>query len=211
MDLDESAREQIESLIRSHEVVLFMKGNRRAPQCGFSATVVQILDTLTPEYATADVLSDPALREGIKVYSSWPTVPQLYVKGEFVGGCDIVQELFGSGELHEMLGIELDPDARPRIEITRAAAEALRQAVARAGADGRELHMSVDAMFEATLAMAPRTPSDIEVQANGVSLLLDPLSAKRADGSTIDAVETPRGTGFKIDNPNAPNAPSAPE
>jgi monothiol glutaredoxin len=200
---DGSTREQIESLIRSNEVVLFMKGNRQAPQCGFSATVIQILDTLTPEYATADVLSDPELREGIKTYSSWPTVPQLYLKGEFVGGCDIVQDLYGTGELHEMFGIELDPSVRPEITITSSAVDALREAVASARAEGRELHMAVDALYETTLAMAPRVASDIEVCANGVTLLLDPLSATRADGSTIDAVDTPRGGGFKIDNPNA--------
>ena len=185
-----------------------MKGNRSAPQCGFSATVIQILDALTPEYTTADVLADPALREGVKTYSSWPTVPQLYVKGEFVGGCDIIQELFGSGELHEMFGIEPDPNARPEITVTPSAADALRAAIAGAGADGRELHMSVDALYETTLAMAPRVAKDIEIRANGVVLLLDPLSAKRADGCTIDAVDTARGRGFKIDNPNAPAASS---
>lgn len=206
MNLDDTTREQIDSLIRSNDVMLFMKGNREMPQCGFSATVVQILDTLAPDYATADVLADPTLREGIKVYSSWPTVPQLYVKGEFVGGCDIIQELYGSGELHGIFGIELDLDVQPKITITSSAADALRQAVAGAGSDGRELHMAVNAAYESTLAMAPRAPNAIEVQANGVTLLLDPLSAQRADGTTIDAVETPQGTGFKIDNPNAPSA-----
>ena len=103
MSLDESTRAQIDSLVQSNDVVLFMKGNPAAPQCGFSATVIGILDTLTPEYATADVLSDPTLRDGIKTYSSWPTIPQLYVKGEFIGGCDIVQDLCASGEPRERL------------------------------------------------------------------------------------------------------------
>ena len=208
--LDQPTRERIESLVRQNDVVLFMKGNRGAPQCGFSATVVQILDTLMPEYATADVLSDPALRDGIKVYSSWPTIPQLYVKGEFVGGCDIVQELFGSGELHGLLGIELDPDADPRITISDEASRALQEAVAGAAGDGRELHLAVDARYQASLAMAPRGPRDIQVEANGVTLLVDPLSARRADGVTIDAVETARGIGFRIENPNDPSAPSRP-
>jgi monothiol glutaredoxin len=206
MNLDDATREQIDSLIQSNDVMLFMKGNRQMPQCGFSATVIQILNNLAPDYATADVLADATLREGIKVYSSWPTVPQLYVKGEFVGGCDIIQELYGSGELHGMFGIELDLEFQPDITITSSAADALRQVVAGAGSDGRELHMAVDAAYESTLAMAPRAPNAIEVHANGVTLLLDPLSAQRADGATIDAVETPRGTGFKIDNPNAPSS-----
>ncbi len=206
MNLDDATREQIDSLIQSNDVMLFMKGNRQTPQCGFSATVIQILNNLAPDYATTDVLADATLREGIKVYSSWPTVPQLYVKGEFVGGCDIIQELYGSGELHGMFGIELDLEFQPDITITSSAADALRQVVADAGSDGRELHMAVDAAYESTLAMAPRAPNAIEVHASGVTLLLDPLSAQRADGATIDAVETPRGTGFKIDNPNAPSS-----
>jgi monothiol glutaredoxin len=205
MTLDDSTRARIDSLVRSNDVMLFMKGNPGAPQCGFSATVVQILDTLTPSYATADVLQDAALREGIKVYSSWPTIPQLYVKGEFVGGCDIIQELFGSGELHQLLGIELEASAEPKIEISDEAAAALREAVAGASTGGRELHLSIDARYQATLSMAPRAPRDLELEVNGIPLLLDPLSAQRADGVTIEAVKTPRGTGFKIENPNAPS------
>jgi monothiol glutaredoxin len=204
MSLDATTRQQINDLVQSNDIMLFMKGNREAPQCGFSATVIQILETLTPEYETADVLADPTLRDGIKVYSSWPTVPQLYVKGEFIGGCDIIQELFGSGELHEKLGIPLDLSIRPTITIVDEAAEALRQATAEAGGDGRELHLSIDARYQATLAMAPRAEHDIEIDANGIRLLVDALSAQRADGIRIEAVETPRGTGFKIENPNAP-------
>ena len=205
MSLDDATRAQIDSLVKSNDVVLFMKGNRQAPQCGFSATVVQILDTLTGSYATADVLSDPALRDGIKVYSSWPTIPQLYVKGEFIGGCDIIQELYGTGELHEKPGIQLDLSVRPTITITDDAADALRQAVEGAGTgDGRVLHLGVDATFQATLAMAPRSEQDIEIEANGVTLLIDALSAQRADGLSIEAIDTGRGIGFKIENPNAP-------
>ncbi len=103
MSLSDETRSRIASTIGSDRVVLFMKGNRSVPQCGFSATLVQILDSLVPEYATVDVLADPEIREGIKEYSSWPTVPQLYVGGEFVGGCDIVRELFASGELEKLL------------------------------------------------------------------------------------------------------------
>ena len=90
MSLDEASRSQIDTLIGQHDITLFMKGNRQQPQCGFSSTVVQILDRLIPDYQTVDVLSDPAIRENIKLYSSWPTIPQLYVKGEFIGGCDII-------------------------------------------------------------------------------------------------------------------------
>ncbi|MEE9385673.1 MAG: Grx4 family monothiol glutaredoxin [Nannocystaceae bacterium] len=91
--------EQISNLIREHSVVLFMKGNKSFPQCGFSATVVDVLKRHGAKYETVNVLADPGIREGIKVFSNWPTVPQLYIQGEFIGGCDIVRELDASGEL----------------------------------------------------------------------------------------------------------------
>ena len=103
MSLSDETRSRIASTIGSSRVVLFMKGNRSMPQCGFSATVVQILDTLVSDYATVDVLADPEIRGGIKEYSSWPTIPQLYVDGEFVGGCDIIREIFASGELEKLI------------------------------------------------------------------------------------------------------------
>ena len=103
MALDEAVRQEITDLIGSNEVVLFMKGNRRMPQCGFSATVVGILDSMLSDYHTVDVLSAPHIRDGIKTFSSWPTIPQLYVKGEFVGGCDIIREMFQEGELQSYL------------------------------------------------------------------------------------------------------------
>lgn len=101
--LDEKTRSRIEKTIASDRVVLFMKGTRDFPQCGFSARVVQMLDRLVPDYTTVDVLADPALRQGIKEFASWPTIPQLYVAGEFVGGCDIVTEMYRSGELKTLL------------------------------------------------------------------------------------------------------------
>jgi len=204
MGLDESVRQEIAELIGSHDVVLFMKGNRRQPQCGFSATVVGILDGLLPDYHTVDVLSAPQIREGIKAYSSWPTIPQLYVKGEFVGGCDIVQEMYGTGELFEALGLEPVESVRPRIEITPPALRALEAAAAEHGGAGRELHLSVDAHFQSHLSIAPRGRADVEAIAPGLTLLLDPISASRADGITIDVADTPNGQAFRVDNPNAP-------
>ena len=98
-----SAEAFIGKTVADHPVVLFMKGVPDQPRCGFSAVVVQILDHLGVEFVGVDVLQDPALREGVKAYSDWPTIPQLYVKGEFVGGSDIVREMFQSGELKPML------------------------------------------------------------------------------------------------------------
>ena len=105
-----SVSSQIQQEIDANEVVLFMKGSPVMPQCGFSAMVVQVLSHLGVRFKGIDVLQDQALRQGIKDFSNWPTIPQLYVKGEFVGGCDIIREMFESGELTEMLqtrGIEV--------------------------------------------------------------------------------------------------------
>ena len=96
-----SAHETIDSAVKSNDVMLFMKGTPNFPQCGFSGQVVQILDYLGVEYGAMNVLEDDEIRNGIKTYSNWPTIPQLYVKGEFVGGCDIVREMFQAGELQD--------------------------------------------------------------------------------------------------------------
>ena len=101
--MNDPVHERIETEITANPVMLYMKGNAMFPQCGFSARVVQILTHLGVPFQTANVLEDPALREGIKQFSSWPTVPQLYVKGEFVGGCDIITEMYQSGELETLL------------------------------------------------------------------------------------------------------------
>ena len=102
--------DRIKQDVSENEVVLFMKGTPVFPQCGFSATVVQVLTHLGVQFKGINILEDPELRDGIKEYSSWPTIPQLYVKGEFVGGCDIIREMFETGELLELMntnGIEV--------------------------------------------------------------------------------------------------------
>ena len=111
---DSPASQQIQQEIDSNDIVLFMKGSPVFPQCGFSAAVVQVLSEIGVKFKGIDVLQDPGLRQGIKDFSSWPTIPQLYVKGEFVGGCDIVREMAESGELGELFhsrGIEAKPAA----------------------------------------------------------------------------------------------------
>ena len=95
--------DQIREDITSHDVVLYMKGNAQFPMCGFSSAVVQILNSLDVNFKAVDVLKDSELREGIKSFTNWPTIPQLYVKGEFVGGCDIVLEMYETGELQKLL------------------------------------------------------------------------------------------------------------
>ena len=99
---------RIDQLVGDNDIVLFMKGTALFPQCGFSSRAVAILDHLGAAFQTVDVLQDPEIRQGIKDYSDWPTVPQLYVKGEFVGGSDIMMEMFESGELQELVGAKAE-------------------------------------------------------------------------------------------------------
>jgi len=109
---DNPTIERIKQEVSGNEVMLFMKGTPVFPQCGFSAAVVQILNQMGVKFNSSDVLVDPEIRQGVKEFSNWPTVPQLYVKGEFVGGCDILREMFETGELEEFFnkaGIERDP------------------------------------------------------------------------------------------------------
>ena len=105
--MDASTQQRIEQLIGSSPVFVFMKGNKLMPQCGFSNNVVQILNALAVPFETFDVLSDMEVRQGIKEFSEWPTIPQVYVNGEFIGGSDILIEMFNSGELREKLAVAL--------------------------------------------------------------------------------------------------------
>ena len=105
-DIMESKKQDIAADVQQHKVLLYMKGEKEMPMCGFSAKVVAILNKLEVDYETRNVLDDEVLREAIKEFSDWPTIPQLYIKGEFIGGCDIVTELFRSGELERLLGVD---------------------------------------------------------------------------------------------------------
>ena len=100
---EQEIQDWIRKQIANNDVVLFMKGTKQMPQCGFSGLVTQVLDYMDVDYADVNVLEDMGVREGIKTFTNWPTIPQLYVKGEFVGGADIVKEMFQAGELHELM------------------------------------------------------------------------------------------------------------
>ena len=111
---DNPVFERIKNDIGGNDVVLYMKGTPVFPQCGFSAAVVQVLSHMGVKFKGIDILTDPSLRQGIKEYSQWPTIPQLYVKGEFVGGCDIIREMFETGELTDLFrtkGVTVDAAA----------------------------------------------------------------------------------------------------
>lgn len=118
-----NAVETIRNTIEKNDVVLFMKGTKMMPQCGFSSRVAGVLNFMGVEFADVDVLADPEVRQGIKEFSDWPTIPQLYVKGEFVGGCDIVTEMTLSGELDQLFaakGVAFDKDASEKIRAANA-------------------------------------------------------------------------------------------
>ena len=195
--MNEATKERISTVIGQNPAVLFMKGNRSMPQCGFSGRVVQILDGLIPEYHTVDVLADPEIRDGIKEFSSWPTIPQLYLKGEFVGGCDIITDLYNSGELHTMLGLEAPEKVQPKIEVTEKAAARFREFLERA--PEKALMLTIDARNEASLGLAPPQGSEIVAESNGIKVLMDLGTASRAEGTRIDAVEQNGGVGFRVD------------
>ena len=203
MSLDPALRSRIESLLQSNRVVLFMKGEPRAPQCGFSAKAVAALSSLDIDYAHVDVLADPEIREGIKVYGEWPTIPQLYVGGDLVGGSDIIEQMVNSGELHALLDLPAPDRTPPSIAITPAAAQMLRDALSNAG-EGYALQVEVDARYNAKLQLAPFDTKAIAVELDGIRAQFDAASARRAQGMSIDWVDDERGRGLVIDNPNAP-------
>jgi len=203
--LDDVTRESIEALLNAHSVLLFMKGTRTQPQCGFSAATVKILDMFDREYETADVLADATLREGIKTYGQWPTIPQLYVDGELIGGCDIVTELYESGELYNLLGFKTPTATVPDISFSDEAAMAVRHVLDQQP-DEMSLHIRIDASWRTDLALAPSKAHEIRADANGIAVLMDPSTAQRANGLFVDVIETLQGSGFTFENPNAPPA-----
>jgi monothiol glutaredoxin len=203
MSLDPVLRSRINTLLQQHPVVLFMKGSPQAPRCGFSAATAGVLNELLGDYASVDVLADAEIREGIKTYGNWPTIPQLYVNGELIGGADIVQSMYNTGELQKLLGLPEPDRTPPALTITDTAAKAIREALAEAGAD-TALQLSIDARFQAQFQLAEPDDRLIRADVNGILIQMDAVTASRARGIRIDWVDTPQGSGLAIDNPNAP-------
>jgi monothiol glutaredoxin len=202
MSQAQSTSERIAEMVRRDRVVLFMKGTRVAPQCGFSAATVGILDSLVPEYATYNVLEDQEVREGIKAFSNWPTIPQLYVDGEFMGGCDITKQMFNTGELHQILGLGEPDRTPPEIAISDAAAQTIRGALESNA--GMSVHLSIDARWQHAFSLGAAEGHEVKAESNGIVLLMDVASAQKARGLKLDVEDTVQGKAFKVDNPNAP-------
>jgi monothiol glutaredoxin len=199
--MEAELKREIDDLLQENQVVLFMKGSKSFPQCGFSATVIGILkEAGVREIKDVNILARADLREGMKEYASWPTFPQLYVKGEFVGGCDIVKELYANGELFEVLGKEKPEVKLPSLRISDAA----KQAITSAREDqAGELRIEITPQFEYALSIDDAKDGDLKVDVAGFTLLFDRQSAARADGMSIDFLDSGSG-GFKIENPNEP-------
>ncbi len=202
MTLSDSTREKIENIVKQNRVVLFMKGTPKSPMCGFSAKTIGLLDSVLDDYKSVDVLEDQEIRDGIKIYGDWPTIPQLYIDGELIGGCDIVTAMFNSCELHQMLGVKAPDRTPPEVTITDAAAEKILEAMA--GHEGIGLHFAVDASWQSQFNVAPAEGHEIEVVTNGITMYFDLASAQRANGAIIDWVETLQGSGLTIHLPKAP-------
>ena len=202
MELNEAVKGKIENYVNDNRIVLFMKGTRQSPMCGFSAKTVAALDSVAPDYVAVNVLDDPDIREGIKVYGNWPTIPQLYIDGELVGGCDIVQSMLNSGELHQVLGLDAPDRTPPEITVTAAAAEKIGEAMQ--DHEGIALHFAIDANWDAQFNLAPAAGGEIAAESNGIQVLMDIATAQRARGATIDWVSTMQGEGLAIDLPEAP-------
>jgi len=202
MSIDTQALGIIESILAAHPVVLFMKGTRYQPQCGFSAKTVGILDGLLPDYATVNVLDDAQLREQIKDYGQWPTIPQLYVNGVLIGGCDIVNEMFEAGELYSALDLQPPTTTSPRVTCSDTALSFIREALEQK--PNTALQLQISARWEPSVSLGPLNAQAIQIYVSEIPVCMDVNTAQRADGLHIDLVDSFQGHGLSFENPNAP-------
>lgn len=201
--MNESTRNQIENLVNNNDCVLFMKGNPKQPQCGFSSNTVNILRELLGEnFAFCNVLEDQNLREGIKEYGSWPTIPQVYINKELVGGNDIVTEMYNTGELQTLLGLPQPERKAAQITITDAAKENILSGIQDIGS--HVLMLNIDSQFNTRFSIEEPKGYELTSKIDEITIYMDIGTAKRADGIEIDWVEDLQGAGLVINNPNQP-------
>lgn len=195
------AKEKIDEIVQENTVVLFMKGSRVAPQCGFSATVIDILDDFLDDYVTFDVLADQRIRDGIKAYSDWPTIPQLFVNGKFVGGSDILREMRANGELEGILG-EPQEATVPTVTLAPAAIKALNKYW---DGEGKPvLRLEIDRQYHNSLFFDEAHDGDLTIEHERYRLVMARSTARRAEGVSVDWLSGGKVSGFKITNPSAP-------
>ena len=203
MSLDPALRSRIDTLLADNRIVLFMKGQPQAPQCGFSAKAVGALNSLGIDYKHVDVLADPEIRDAIKLYGDWPTIPQLYIGGELVGGSDIIEQMANSGELHGALGLPPPDRTPPQIEIGEAAIAMLRTAITDAGGDV-VVRMDIDPQYRTRLHLAQPDPNAITHDRRRHPRGVRPRRRTPRARPAIDWADDARGRGLVIENPNAP-------
>lgn len=201
--MNEQIKQQIDNLVTDNRCVLFMKGTPQHPQCGFSSNTSKILkDLLGDDFATFNVLEDQNIREGIKEYGNWPTIPQLYINKELVGGNDIVTEMYNTGELQSLLGLPQPERSAPKISITAKAKENIQAGIENIGSN--VLMLSIDGQYNTRFSIEEPKGYEIIADVEGIKVYMDIGSAKRAEGIEIDWVEDLQGAGLVIKNPNAP-------
>jgi len=196
--MQEGLKSQIEGLIQKTRVVLFMKGSRHFPQCGFSAGVVRTLDELGVKYDTVNILQSQELRDGVKQFSNWPTFPQLYIDQKLVGGADIVREMHASGDLAKLLGVTAAEPEIPTLSLSDAARAAIFEAQ-KEDAAGEPLRVAIAPGFQYELFFDAKKDGDFVVDA-AIPVVIDRESARRAKNLRIDFVSG----GFKVDNDAEP-------
>lgn len=203
--MKEQTKQAIEDLVSSNNCVLFMKGNPTHPQCGFSSNTVGILKELLGEdFSYCNVLEDSEIREGIKEYGNWPTIPQLYINKELVGGNDIVTEMFNTGELHTLLGLPQPTREPASISISEKAAENIKKGLEDIGSN--VLMLSIDGQYNTRFSIEEPKGYEAVSQVGDIKIYMDVGTAKRANGIEIDWVEDLQGAGLVIKNPNEPKA-----
>ena len=201
--MNEQTKQKIENLVKNNKCVLFMKGTPDNPQCGFSSNTVGILKELVGnDFVSVNVLEDQEIREGIKEYGNWPTIPQLYIDGELVGGNDIVTEMFNTGELQTMLGLQQPERTPARITISDKAQENIKVGTENMG--NNVLKLSIDSQFNTRFSIEEPKSYEIVSEVGDIKIYMDVGTAKRADGISIDWVEDLQGAGLVINNPNQP-------
>jgi len=203
--MNEQMKEKIENILSQSDCVLFMKGTPQHPQCGFSSNTVKILQELIGDnFSHCNVLADQQIREAIKEYGNWPTIPQLYIKKELIGGNDIVTEMYNTGELQSLLGLEQPERTAATITITEKAKQNILNGIENIGSS--VLMLSIDSQFNTRFSIEERKGYEIVTDSDGIKIYMDIGTAKRADGIEIDWVEDLQGAGLVIKNPNEPKA-----
>jgi monothiol glutaredoxin len=203
--MKEQTKQTIEKIVSDNKCVLFMKGNPTHPQCGFSSNTVGILkELLGQNFSYCNVLDDNEIREGIKEFGNWPTIPQLYINKELVGGNDIVTEMYNTGELHSMLGLPQPSRDPAKINISEKAAENIHSGTESMGSN--VLMLTIDGQFNTRFSIEEPKGYEVVSECGDIKIYMDVGTAKRADGIEIDWVEDLQGAGLVIKNPNEPKA-----